>query len=339
MPGPTLKDIAQKAGVSMQAVSLVLNGKAEGQVSNAKAEKICSIAKKLNFRSNIYVRRIRNTCADSLTLIIDDLKNSSTLEYSDFRNKRFSDMILNGIIEGAMKYNFDVKLLPLNRNNEQAGEHLDRHIGYPFSDGVIFLGLHYQQNFHEVVVKRKLPYIVISPHRTMNEIPSVNIEADAAVRESVRYLISKGHRRIAYSAHRSTDEDYLPSRFRGYEQEMNEAGLFDRNLLITVQNERSIREYAMRKDIRKRFTAILCMNDVMADRWRRELIFNEYRVPEDFAIIGYDGYSEANDLSTIDTKPYQCGYLATSLLIDSILNKKFPESKSLTAEFINKSTS
>ena len=56
----TMEELAALAEVSQGAVSLVLNGKAKGQISKAKQEKILTLAEKYNYRVNMAAKSLRN---------------------------------------------------------------------------------------------------------------------------------------------------------------------------------------------------------------------------------------------------------------------------------------
>jgi DNA-binding LacI/PurR family transcriptional regulator len=330
------KDIASRVKVTQSTVSRALDPAKCHLIASDTREKILSVAKELGFRSNIFARRMRNLRSETITLVIDDINHHADLNYIDFRSHAgaFGEQITAGVIDGAAECGLDVKLLPLHSQHPLSAQELDKRIGFPYSDGVLFLGFHYMKDIYNVILNRGLPCLAISPHASDLPLATVSVNPISGVRAALQHLIDKGHRRIAYSAHRPVTEDYIPQRYCGYELEMTASGFFDPELLLVAPDEISIRRMVENKKILAKFTAIMCVNDAMADRWRRELVYRGYRIPEDFAIIGYDNNPMFRDLSTVDLRAYECGNLAAKRLIESINSSKLVENCILDGCFI-----
>ena len=72
----SLKDIAEKAGVSVTTVSLVLNGRAKDmKISEAMARKILALGEKMNYRPNHFAKGLRTGKTNTIGLIVDDISN------------------------------------------------------------------------------------------------------------------------------------------------------------------------------------------------------------------------------------------------------------------------
>ncbi|MDD2438253.1 MAG: LacI family DNA-binding transcriptional regulator, partial [Massilibacteroides sp.] len=73
----SIKDIAQKVGVSNATVSLVLNGKEEeGRIRKEVAAKVLQAAKELNYEPNNFARGLRMGRSNTIGLILADISNS-----------------------------------------------------------------------------------------------------------------------------------------------------------------------------------------------------------------------------------------------------------------------
>ena len=316
------KDIAERVNVTQSTVSRALDPAKCHLIAPVTREKILTVAKELGFRSNIFARRMRSLRSETITLVIDDINHHSNLDFTDFRNLggALGRQITAGVIDGAAECGFDVKLLPLHSQRPLTEQELDKRIGFPYSDGVLFWGFYYLKDIDNIILNRGLPCMAILTNTSNCPVPAVKINPITGVRAALRHLIEKGHRRIAYSAHSPVTEGYIRHRYCGYELEMKNAGLFDDELLLITPDEISIRRITENRKFLAKFTAIVCMNDDMADRWRRELKYQGYRVPEDFAIVGYDNNPMVQDLSTVDWQPYKCGNIAAKRLIEAIDN-------------------
>ena len=70
MPKPTLKDIAQAAGVSAMTVSKALNGKPG--VSEDRRKEICDIAKRMNYAPNLIAKSLRVDETKTIGVVLSD---------------------------------------------------------------------------------------------------------------------------------------------------------------------------------------------------------------------------------------------------------------------------
>lgn len=69
----TLKNVAEAAGVSAATASIVLNGRAEGRVSEEVANRVIATAKELNYRPNLTARSLRTQESKTIGLISDQI--------------------------------------------------------------------------------------------------------------------------------------------------------------------------------------------------------------------------------------------------------------------------
>ncbi|MEM5770216.1 MAG: LacI family DNA-binding transcriptional regulator, partial [Bacillota bacterium] len=77
----TIREISEKAGVSIATVSKVLNGK-KG-VSQATIDSVLSIARELSYRPNLTARSLKNGQSRTLGVITEDLTVFNTPEIVD----------------------------------------------------------------------------------------------------------------------------------------------------------------------------------------------------------------------------------------------------------------
>lgn len=90
----TLKDIADKAGVSMMTVSNVINGK-HNRVSTKTIEKVNAIIKEYNYVPNMNARTLTNKTSNIIAAVISS--HNDTFTSHVFEDPYVSTMI--GIIE------------------------------------------------------------------------------------------------------------------------------------------------------------------------------------------------------------------------------------------------
>ncbi len=71
----TIKDIANRAGVSVTTVSLVLNGK-ENRIAKETKKRVISIANELDYRPNQLAVGLITRRTNTIGLILPDISNS-----------------------------------------------------------------------------------------------------------------------------------------------------------------------------------------------------------------------------------------------------------------------
>ena len=164
------KDIAEYVNIAQSTVSRALDPAKSHLISEATRKKITDAAEKLGFRANIYAQRMRKLKTDTITLIIDSQQLYS-LGYLDFHvhHEALTWDLICGVISYCTENNFDVKLLPLLTREDREVQEISKHLGYPYSDGVIFLGYRYLEKAYEVISKQKIPAVVMGTLSSQTE--------------------------------------------------------------------------------------------------------------------------------------------------------------------------
>ena len=103
----TLKDIAEKAGVSNQVVSAVLNSKTNCRVSKEKRERILELARQMNYQPNGLASGLRNGKSRIIGVL--------TETYADFRREQ----LLREIEHAALARNY--RILTSNTHDDMNG--------------------------------------------------------------------------------------------------------------------------------------------------------------------------------------------------------------------------
>jgi DNA-binding LacI/PurR family transcriptional regulator len=321
----THKDIAEYVKVTQSTVSRALDPNKRHLIGESTRKKIISAAEKLGFRANVYAKRIRQLKTDTLTLIIDS-QQLYHRDYPDFHvhHEGMTWELICGVISFCAENGFDVKLLPLMSREEAEAKVLSKHLGYPYSDGVIFLGYKYLEAAHRIISERKIPAVIMNALPSQaEELAEVSVDPTPGIKQAVRYLIDKGHKKIAFFQHvPSNAYGYVNQRRKAFEEEMKKQGLFDPELIYWASDEFGVRKLAADKKVIDSFTAMLCTNDSMADRWMRELNCHGISVPDQKALIGFDNNPAYPEISTVDVPRKEIGRTAAGMLIDAIQNER-----------------
>jgi len=317
------RDIAEHVNIAQSTVSRALDPNKSHLISELTRKKIVDAAKKLGFRANVYAQRMRKLKTDTITLIIDG-KQLYAKKYLDFHihHETLTWDLICGVISYCAEHDFDVKLLPLLTREDSEIQELSKHLGYPYSDGVIFLGYKYLEKANKIVNEQKIPAVVMSSlsSQIKNE---VSVDPAPGIQQAVRYLVDKGHRKIAFcQLIQNSESKFIDSRREAYEEELKKLGLFDPTLIYWASDEIGVKKLVANKKVIDSFSAMLCVNDPMADRWIRELSYAGISVPRDKALIGFDNNPAYPELSTVDVPRKNVGRQAAKMIIESIKSQK-----------------
>jgi DNA-binding LacI/PurR family transcriptional regulator len=171
--------------------------------------------------------------------------------------------------------------------------------------------------------QQSMPFVLIQGHLDDPDTTTVATENAQGAYRATKHLLDLGYRRLMLMTGQENNTD-SNERMRGAQQALREAG-------VSVPQEYILNGHHMAWWARKaisEFTesgkplpeAIFAFNDAMALALLQYFKEKGVRVPEDVALVGFDGIQETEEaqLTTIDTPTREIGTLATRLLIDLI---------------------
>lgn len=160
-------------------------------------------------------------------------------------------------------------------------------------DGLIVMGVPLDQSLAERLARRGLPTVLIDGE--YEGFSSVTVSDDLGGLLVGRHLVERGHRHVAFLAEEQRSDDYLSSgqrRWRGVAEAFREAGLPESGLHRVLcddsfESARAALPGMMALDPRP--TAIFAHHDELAAGVVTAAHEMGLNVPEDVAVIGYDG--------------------------------------------------
>ena len=166
-----------------------------------------------------------------------------------------------------------------------------------------------------------------------------NSNQDTAA-DMTRYLLSKGHERIAVIA--GHPHSYPTARrMHGIQMAMQQVGLVIPEEYIRYGNweyESGVAETRALLALENRPTAIFAMNDLMAAGCMRVLNEAGLRIPEDIAVVGFDNREIASylqpPLTTIQLPTTEIGINAALHIMEKINNPSTPPVRDIIHCFI-----
>ncbi len=329
----TIADIAREAGVSKMTVSRVINK--TGAVSGATKEKVDRIIKKMNYYPNHIARSLSSSMTRTIGVVIPK------------KEKIFMDNyiahVLSGVSEVLKKEDYRIMLFPVDINNESEVSGL---ANANLVDGLILLKIAgTDQYIKKLSVNSSIPSIRINNKdeaETINFIDSENIKG---AKLAVNYLYNKGHRKIGFITGRLEETNGM-DRYVGYKESLNDLNLpYKKEWIIDgdFDKDQAYRNVDKIFELQDMPTAIFASDDYMALGIIEKITEKGYRVPEDFAVIGFDDIDLASiirpALTTIKQPMHLLGANAAAILLDIIRGTVTPPVKKfLNVELIERET-
>jgi DNA-binding LacI/PurR family transcriptional regulator len=186
----TIRDIAERAGVSKGAVSYALNGRPG--VSDETRRRILAIAYELGWYPNRAARALSAARADACGLVL--ARPARTLALEPF----FMEFIAG--VEAELATRSVALTIQLVRDVEEEVAVYRRWWGEHRVDGVLMVDLRREDERVPELVRLGLPAVVVGGPVENGLLPAVWHDEGAAIVEAVEYLAALGHRRIAHVA-------------------------------------------------------------------------------------------------------------------------------------------
>jgi DNA-binding LacI/PurR family transcriptional regulator len=184
----TIRDIAERAGVSKGAVSYALNGRPG--VSDDTRDRILAIAHELGWYPNRAARSLSAARADACGLVL--ARPARALAFEPFFMNFISGVELE-LAERSVALN-----LQLARDVEQEIGVYRRWWGERRVDGVLVFDLRVDDPRIAELVRLGLPAVVVGGPLEDHALPAVWHDEGAVVVETVQYLAALGHTRLAH---------------------------------------------------------------------------------------------------------------------------------------------
>lgn len=313
---PTLKHIAEAAGVSVASVSKVLNNR--GGVGDESRQRILDVAQRFGYQGRA-ARSLQRAGVDRTAFIIP-------VEF--YSRSQFYEEVISGALQEAMANSLkvDVRLVPLDPDlllTEIDGILRDLQPG-----AVVALGIDHPRIIDRLA-ESGLPAVLINGMDRTMRIPCVLPDNWSAGWLATRRLLEAGHREIVHVA--LPNRLSLQRRLEGFRVALEEAGIpFDRDRHVFDLHERGLPESAAQPAMRLALqdglfthtTAFFCCTDVVALGVTQALETLGRSVPEDYSIIGLDDIAIARHsrppLTTIHIDRAGLGRAGVQLLLERI---------------------
>jgi len=311
----TIKEVAERANVSIATVSRALNN--HPKISHATKEYILKIAEELNYKPNFTARSLAKKETKIIGLVLPEIQGD------------FFTEVIKGVDQVAHSGGYHVVV---------AGSHSERSIvesimsfmGESMVDGVILMIPAISDQLKELISIDNAPSVVIiNGKHDIEDFDIVYIDNFQGAYSITDYLLKNyGYTKIAHIKGPNKNND-AAERLAGYK-----AALIDNNIEPLdewiVNGDFTIKggEFACSRllSLRDKPEVIFAGNDMMAAGCYRVIKAHGLSIPGDIGIVGFDHtfLSEfiSPPLTTVHVPILEVGKTAASLLLEKIKNKE-----------------
>jgi LacI family transcriptional regulator len=319
----SIKDVAQRAGVSATTVSHVLNDVPGKRINDETRARVRRAADDLGYRPNSVARSLRTQRSQLLALISDEI---ATTPYA-------GRMIL-GAQEAATKHGW--LLMLVNSGGDPTVEAAEiAALRQRQVDGFLYATM-YHQRVEVSPALADAPTVLLDASSADPAYPSVVPDERQGGHTATTVLTAAGHRRIGFAQ----NVDDIPAthlRLAGHLDALREAGLEHDEALVAADDsgtDGGLRAGRRLLDLADRPTAIFCFNDRMAMGVYHAAAERGLRIPEDLSVVGFDNQELIADglrpgLTTVALPHYEMGAWAADTLIRRIEAPDSPPEQSL----------
>ena len=318
----TIKDIAEKAGVSVNTVSRALNNKPD--INPKTKEKIEKIAEELGYVKNSYATMLKSQISNTIGVIVPDSSNP------------FFSEVFKGIDKAAKEKDYQIIMM----NSEGIYENEEKFIRTLLErrvDGILLFPM--QKSYEDIkdLIKERFPIILVGREFDGWDVDQIFSDEIKGGYIATKYLLEKGCNKIKMI----TDELYNSAsygRIQGFKKALTEKGLKVQNEDIKICDkihegyhiQAGYDEVMKMITQKEKFDGIFCYNDLIAYGAIKALKEHGIRIPNDVRIVGYDDITFSNliepELTTVRVNKTEMGYEAFNMIYKRIKAKRMDNS-------------
>lgn len=308
-----MRDIAEHAGVAVSSVSRVLNQ--SGSVSSELEQKVLQAARELGYPLLKREAQLK-------------LRNILLCSYWQLKHlHEFYASIIGGVESECNDLGCHMNYITVR----PAIDHLDPirvRIEQGDVDGLILLAFDRQECLN-IMLALDLPVVLVNAYNPLIGIDALVPNGRMGAMLATRYLIQCGHRRILHATR--LERVTMLQRHEGYQAMLATHNIAcDPNLVLPLKNFNVEDVYQQMKQFLAEhpvdYTAILAGSDEAAFGIMRALQEEQYRIPDDISIIGFNNSSMAPfaspPLTTVHIETAELGRLAVKRLLE---RAQFPD--------------
>lgn len=272
----TIVDIAKMAGVGTTTVSRYFNG---GNLKNETRERIKEIVDKYNYTPNTFAKALKSTDSKIIGVIVPCLHSyisGNTLKYLDkeLKENNYETLIMNANFDESKQLEYIKKLARMN------------------VDGIILLPTTMSKAYESTIKSIDVPVVMLGQEGEYTY--SVEYNDFNAARDLTNYVLSSGHKKIAYLG--VSEDDIAVGYYRklGVLRALEKYNLEPENILITnFGMEESYEIVKENIEKLKEDSCLICATDNLAYGAIKALEEEGLNVGEDYSVAAFGDYTSS----------------------------------------------
>lgn len=308
----TIRDIAERYGVSVATVSKALNDQKD--ISVRTKEEIRKLAKEMGYAPNAAAKELKTNKTHNIgVLFVDEGHNGLTHDY-------FAH-VLDSFKNTAELNGYNITFINSCKESKPRYTYLEQARSKGF-DGIVIACVDYDDP--EVIELMKSDVPVVTVDYVFNEKINVISDNNTGMKNLVEYVVKKGHTRIAYIHGEGTS--VTKGRLTAFRKTCEDLGIKIPSEYIIESTFRNVEgAYEATKkllSLKEAPTCILYPDDFSSFGGINAIYEKGLRIPEDISVAGYDGLALAKcfkpQITTIVQDTKKIGSEAARKLIDQI---------------------
>lgn len=298
-----IRDVAKESGLSIATISRVMNG--SKNVSPATREKVLAACRKLDYVPNPAARALTTRSTRTIAAIIP------TIEHSVFAK------FIAAIEQTLAEQDYSLVLAITNADPVEELRAVRKLLGMG-AEAFILSGIEHSEELLHLLERRNTPNAYTSVWDPDARSATIGYDNHALAAQAVRFLASRGHRRIAIVHGLLSESDRTQARRRGADSASADVDCLD-YYEVPLEVAGGKQAFAELTAAGRNYTAILCFSDVLALGCSFGAQEAGLRIPKDISLMGFDNLDWSSQmfppLTTINLPARRMGRVVARSLV------------------------
>lgn len=308
----TLEEIGRRAGVSRSTVSRVLNDHPD--VRPAVRARVEAVIDETGYLPNRAARALVSNRTGMIGLVM-------LTEVDELFGDPYYSALVQGIQQGCVERGLILSIFPVHGSAERS-DVVTTQIAQGFVDGVIVTAGPRSDRLIAALRNRRTRLVVVGHPADDRGVVRVDVENRVGSMIAVEHLFAHGRRRIGYVGP-APEYRFGVERLGGYRQALADAGCEVDDRLIGLDELTADGGHrATSRVLAQRPDALHVATDTMAEGAFRALSEQGLSVPDEVAVVGFDGLPRAPrtepSLTTVVQPVVEVGRTAVALLAGDV---------------------
>lgn len=309
----TIKDVAQRAGVSTATVSHVVNK--TRFVSEATQKRVERAIQELSYRPNFRARNFKTGHSNAIGIIVPDIANL------------FFATVIEEIESIVSRFNYTL-MIANTKENKNREKNVLQYFSNSLVDGILLASTF--ENYHELApfLPHDIPLVLFDRKLEGAPYDTITLTSASIVRALLQQFVAEGHQKIGciVSLPRlSTTQEHLFV----YRDVLEKQGLYHQGKYVHCASHISDTGYFEAQELLKQgCTALLVLSNIMTRGVLQYLLDNNLTPEKDIPIAGYfNADFLAIHMRSIILPERNLGYQAGQLILSRIKHPDAPIQK------------